>query len=109
MPALLLRFAEPACNGRVILHSLQLDRGLPDYVVDTGVFDSGRRHAWVPGNRFRMYFGGKKAGPTKAGPAKRSGAPLGFFHFSRFAVETSNISLAFPPSWCGVEDYPTLL
>lgn len=28
-------------------------------------FDAGRRHAWAPGNRFRMYFGGKKAGPTK--------------------------------------------
>ncbi len=44
---------------------LQLDRGLPDYVVPADAFDAGRRHAWAPGNRFRMYFGGKKAGPTK--------------------------------------------
>lgn len=44
---------------------LQLDRGLPDYVVPADAFDAGRRHAWAPGNRFRMYFGGKKGGPTK--------------------------------------------
>ena len=47
----------------------QLDRGLPDYVVAAEAFDVRRRHTWTPGSRFRMYFGGKKGGPTK-----RSGA-----------------------------------
>jgi hypothetical protein len=51
--------------------AMQLDRGLPDYVVAADAFDVRRRHAWTPGSRFRMYFGGKKGGPTK-----RSGARL---------------------------------
>jgi hypothetical protein len=41
--------------------AVQLDRGLPDYVVAADAFDVRRRHAWTPGSRFRMYFGGKKA------------------------------------------------
>lgn len=54
-----------------VMPFLQLDRGLPDYVVPADAFDAGRRHAWAPGNRFRMYFGGKKGGATK-----RSGGRL---------------------------------
>jgi hypothetical protein len=56
---------------RTIQCATQLDRGLPDYVVAAEAFDVRRRHTWTPGSRFRMYFGGKKGGPTK-----RSGARL---------------------------------
>ena len=64
---------------------MQLDRGLPDYVVAADAFDVRRRHAWTPGSRFRMYFGGKKGGPTK-----RSGAcPAARPQYCRWCTQSS--------------------
>jgi hypothetical protein len=32
---------------------------LPDYMVAAEPFDAGMHRRWAPGDRFRMYFGGR--------------------------------------------------
>lgn len=34
-------------------------QALPDYMVKAELFDKGMHRIWQPGDRFRMYFGGR--------------------------------------------------
>ena len=34
-------------------------QALPDYMVKAELFDKGMHRMWSPGDRFRMYFGGR--------------------------------------------------
>lgn len=44
----------------------QLDKALPDFIARADAFNAGRDRVWAVGDRFRMFFGGKKIGPHKA-------------------------------------------
>ncbi|CAL8466956.1 g6492 [Coccomyxa elongata] len=45
---------------------LRIDNALPDYMVKAELFDKGSHRMWSPGDRFRMYFGGR-AGSKQGG------------------------------------------
>ena len=44
---------------REIAVPVRIEVALPDYVVKADIFDRGLRRVWQPGDRFRMFFGGK--------------------------------------------------
>lgn len=43
---------------------MAIDMSLPDYMVKTEVFKERTRIAWQPGDKFRMFFGGKISSKT---------------------------------------------
>lgn len=51
---------------RELVVPIQIDSTLPDYIAKADAYDKGVLNTWRPGDRFRMYFGGKgKGGETR--------------------------------------------
>jgi hypothetical protein len=58
-------------SGGPVAVPLHIDPALPDYIVQAANYETRMRKEWQPGDRFRMYFGGKLG--TKVGGAYYKG------------------------------------
>ncbi len=50
-------------------------QALPDYMVKADLFDKGSNRMWSPGDRFRMYFGGRAGSKQGALPGATCRVP----------------------------------
>ena len=54
----------PICLLQEIVVPVAVDTSLPDYLVRTEQYARAMRVLWQPGDRFRMFFGGKISSKT---------------------------------------------
>jgi hypothetical protein len=60
-----------AAAGDIAL-PIHIDPGLPDFLMPASTYEERVRKSWVPGERFRMYFGGKHGTKVRRGRPGRS-------------------------------------
>lgn len=49
----------PGSESEAVAVPIHVDNSLPDFIVNVSAYDQGMHKQWQPGDRFRMFFGGK--------------------------------------------------